>query len=168
MRIYNVHERGLGVSMDAAAGLIDGLSSPADRLWPGDRWPPMILDGPLSEGARGGHGPVRYTVREYRPGEKAAFEFENRGFGRGMAGGHYFDLRSENGDAVLRHVVEAECGLMPWLRWTLLIRPLHDALLEDALDNAVTAVGRPPETPARWSLYVRFLHRVLERRAKAG
>jgi hypothetical protein len=47
------------------------------------------------------------------------------------------------------------------LSWPLVFRPLHDALLEDALDNAERQVTGRLQLPARWSPYVRALRRIL-------
>ncbi|MBU2549017.1 MAG: SRPBCC family protein [Proteobacteria bacterium] len=168
MKVFNVHERWLETSMESAGALIDGLSGPDDRLWPGDRWPKMAFDGPLAPGSKGGHGPVRYRVREYRPGRKAAFDFEKHGLTRGLAGGHSFELRPGDGGVWLRHVIEADCRFGSWLHWRLLIRPLHDALLEDALDNAENIAGRPPARPARWGLWVRLLRWIIARGARGA
>jgi hypothetical protein len=33
-------------------------------LWPKDKWPPMRFDRPLCLGARGGPGPIHYSIKE--------------------------------------------------------------------------------------------------------
>ena len=157
MRIRNVHERVMVGPREVAAGLVDGLSGPNDRLWPGDAWPSLQLDMPLCVGAAGGHGPVRYRVSEYEPGRKVAFRFDNSGLAAGLDGGHYFEVAERGEQVTLRHVIEAKCDLRTWLHWLLLIEPLHDALLEDALDRAELAVNPSFSGSSRWSLWVRFL-----------
>lgn len=47
----------------------------------------------------------------------------------------------------------------------LAIRPLHDALVEDALTNAQVALGEQP-MPVPWSPWVRMLRAVLGRRGR--
>ncbi|MBI5092684.1 MAG: SRPBCC family protein, partial [Candidatus Hydrogenedentes bacterium] len=69
MKITNIHEREMQAAPESVGALLDSLSSPADALWPRRSWPPMILDRPLSVGATGGHGPVRYVVDSYTPGQ---------------------------------------------------------------------------------------------------
>jgi hypothetical protein len=57
---------------------------------------------------------------------------------------------------MLRHVIDMRTVGMAVPNWSLIIRPLHDALLEDALDKIEGAfwnVG-PPRT---WSRKVEFL-----------
>jgi hypothetical protein len=61
MPVINIHERVLDASIFEIGKLIDGLASANDKLWPHDRWPAMKFDRPLSVGAIGGHGPIRYT-----------------------------------------------------------------------------------------------------------
>ncbi len=73
MAVLGIHTRTLPVSGEEIGRLIDGLAGREDRLWPGDRWPPMRLDRPLEVGASGGHGPIRYTVEAYEPGRWVRF-----------------------------------------------------------------------------------------------
>lgn len=47
------------------------------------------------------------------------------------------------------------------LTWPLVFRPLHNALIEDALDNAEQQVTGHLQHPARWSAYVRVLRAAL-------
>lgn len=49
------------------------------------------------------------------------------------------------------------------LAWPLAFRPLHDAVLEDALDRAGLATTGRVARPARWSPYVRFLRALAAR-----
>jgi hypothetical protein len=167
VRICNVHWRSIATSLEAAGRLLDTLSGPDDGLWPRDRWPALRLDRPLSVGAAGGHGPVFYEVCEYLPGRKVAFRFDSRrGIARGLVGGHRFELEPDHGQVVIRHVLEAEARGLPWLRWLLLIRPLHDALLEDALDRAERALAGATHPPARWNWHVRLLRWLVRRRKR--
>jgi hypothetical protein len=54
------------------------------------------------------------------------------------------------------------------LSWPLVFRPLHDAVLEDALDDAERHVTGRVERPARWSIYVRVLRRLLRRAVRTA
>lgn len=139
MKVVNVHERTLPAPAGRMAVLIDGLASTEDRLWPRDRWPAMKLDRPLGVGAVGGHGPIRYTVEGYEPGQRVRFRFDAP---EGFAGGHRFELEAIGGDrSRLRHVIEMQVGGRAALAWALAIRPLHDALMEDAMDRAEIHAG---------------------------
>jgi hypothetical protein len=160
--IVNLHSRKLAAEPAEVGRLIDSLASEDDRLWPGDRWPPMRFDRPLGVGARGGHGFVRYRVIERVPGERVTFRFDPR---IGVSGTHGFEVvPAAGGGSILRHAMEATAHGSTRLTWPLAIRWLHDACLEDALDRAEASLGAPPARPARWSPWVRLCRRMLTRR----
>jgi hypothetical protein len=158
MRVRNVHRRTIGSRAQLGA-LLDSLASDADGLWPGDRWPRLRLDGPLRVGARGGHGPVGYRVELYEPQRRVRFRFERP---RGFDGVHEFRVVADvEGPAQLVHELQTRMSGTARFSWPLLFRPLHNALIEDTLDNAERQVTGKLQHPARWSTYVRALRRVL-------
>jgi hypothetical protein len=163
MKILSVHERRIDAPIEAVGALMDGLSGPDDRLWPRDHWPVMEFDAPLGKGAKGGHGPVRYTVSEHVPGQRLVFDFDNSGIAAGFRGTHRFEVFPEGDCAVLRHVIDAKSGLFTWLRWQIMIRPLHDACVQDAFDRAERETGGDPANPAQWSTWVKMLRWVIRR-----
>ena len=116
----------------------------------------MRLDGPLAKGADGGHGPIRYHVESYRPGRSIVFRFSGPA---GLTGTHRFEAEADGDATVLSHVIEGAATLRFAPSWLLVFRPLHDALLEDALDRAEEACTGAVARPARWSRWVRFLRR---------
>lgn len=120
----------------------------------------MRFDRPLGVGARGGHGPIRYTVEEYRPGQRVVFRFLRPALVRGT---HALEVLEAQEGVVVRHTVEATPGWCGWLLWPLVFRWLHDALVEDALDNAERALTGRVRSPARWSPWVRLLRRLFPR-----
>lgn len=164
MKVLNIHERSYRAAPEEIGALIDNLSGPDDRLWPRERWPAQVFDGPLGEGVSGGHGSVRYTVCEYIPGRRVVYRFDPEGFIAGFDGRHYFEVVQRRRDVLLRHVVEAECDMKAWLKWKMVVEPLHDALLEDALDGAEQRLHGRVERPSRWSPWVKGIRRLLARR----
>jgi len=97
----NVHERRVPVPAATAEALLDSLAGPEDRSWPRQQWPAMRFDRPLGAGARGGHGPVRYTVEEYVPGRRVRFRFLGP---TGFDGYHEYEVPVEDDSACrLRH-----------------------------------------------------------------
>jgi hypothetical protein len=168
MKILNIHERCMNVRAGEAGGAIDGLSGREDVLWPRHRWPAMSLDGPLAVGASGGHGPVRYAVTEYVPGRRVEFRFSGTGLTAGLDGRHFFEVIPRQRHVVLRHVVDAECDFRSWLKWRLLIGPLHDALLEDALAGVERTLAHSETRTPRWSPWVKFLRWMLEKQRKTA
>jgi hypothetical protein len=152
LNVVNVHQRLLHAAPERVGALIDTLASPADRLWPHGTWPRLRLDGPLAVGAAGGHGPIRYQVSDYVPGQLVRFRFTAP---RGFDGWHQLEvLDATAAHCVLEHRIEMRLRGFALLSWPLMVRPLHDALLEDALTQAEAALGLPlHERP--WSPVVR-------------
>ena len=161
--VRNVHERLYETRLSAAeagALLIDRLAGRDDALWPREEWPPVRFDRPVGIGARGGHGPVRYTVEEYAPGRSVAFRF---GAPRGFVGSHGFEVeQSAPGVVRVRHTLSMRLEGWARLSWPLAYRWLHDALVEDALDRAGASIGCAPARRARWSVWVRLLRKALK------
>ena len=154
IRFANVHERWLSAEPAAAGSLIDTLASSEDRLWPSPAWPQMRFDKALQEGARGGHGPIRYAIEGYLPGRLVSFRFDPA---TGFAGRHWIEVVPQGGGVSLRHVVEGHSHPIGWLYWAFAIRHLHDALIEDAFDRAERELTGAVRSPAPWSVWVRLL-----------
>ena len=165
MKIINVHQRLLHAPPERVGALIDTLASPQDALWPRHSWPRMKFDRPLGLGAAGGHGPIRYTVESYEPGQSIRFRFTGP---RGFDGWHALEvLDATAAHCVLEHRVEMEARGPGIASWSLVFRPLHDALIEDALTMAEASLGLPLHTHA-WSPRVKFLRwLVAARQSKA-
>jgi hypothetical protein len=161
VRIDNVHERALPVAPQAAGRLLDGLSSRPDPLWPEGPWPPMRFDRPLGVGADGGHGPIRYRVEQYEPGRRAAFRFTGP---PGLTGTHEWRVAAAGDGCSLRHAIAGRTTGAMLLAWPLVLRPLHDALIEDALDKAEQTLTGGVARPRSWSWWVRLLRRRAARR----
>ena len=154
--VRNVHERLISMPLTAAGELIDKLASRDDVLWPRDAWPAMKFDRPLGVGARGGHGPVRYFVEAYEPGQSIRFRFSAP---RGFVGMHGFNVvEVAPGVSRLRHVLEMRVEGVARVSWPLAFRWLHDALIEDALDCAEAHSQSPTDKQRQsWSRPVRVL-----------
>jgi hypothetical protein len=155
--VRNVHERMIDSPIDPVGSLIDGLGGSGDRLWPHDRWPALRLDRPLSVGARGGHGPIRYEVTDYERARRVRFAFTSPA---GFHGCHEFTVTAAGSRTLLRHEIAMTLGGRAKVSWPLIFRPLHDALLEDALDRAEQQFAGPPVRPHNWSAYVRLVRRL--------
>lgn len=143
MRVLNIHERELDATPERIGAIIDSLASEHDCLWPVHSWPPMKLDRPLGNGASGGHGPISYHVEEYQPGRSVQFRFTRP---KGYDGYHKFEVaKNEQQTVVLRHTIDMSIHGVARVTWPLIIRPLHDALLEDSLATAQASLGLTPQ-----------------------
>lgn len=158
MKVLNIHEREFEADYEQVAKLIDSLSSEDDLLWPNQCWPRMKFDRPLSVGAKGGHGPIGYFVESYTPGQSIKFCFTSP---NGFNGFHRFDaLKSAQYAVLLRHTIEMKLKGSALLIWPLVIRPLHDALIEDALSTAQASLGVAPERRP-WSKWVKIIRWIM-------
>lgn len=164
MNIVNVHQRLMHASPARVGALIDSLASPQDGLWPRG-WPRMAFDRALAVGAVGGHGPIRYVVESYQPGQSIRFRFTAP---RGFDGWHGFEvLDATAAHCVLEHRIEMRARGIGVLTWALAIRWLHDACVEDALSRGQEALGLPPR-PTPWPPYVRLLRWLMAPRRPAA
>jgi hypothetical protein len=157
IHIVNVHRRRIAAPVDVVGVLIDTLASPDDRLWPGDRWPPMRLDRPLGIGADGGHAFIRYRAEAYQPGRTVRFRF---GGPNGLSGTHSFEVEGDHSAATLTHTIDGAVTLRFAPVWLAVVRPLHEALIEDCLDRAEAEAAGAAPGPTRWSWWVRLLRRL--------
>jgi hypothetical protein len=116
-------------------------------MWPHGRWPELRPDGIVF---------LRHELLHHQRGRSRRYRITGP---NGFTGWHGWEVTADG----LRHVVEADCRSWSRLGWPLVIRPIHDALHEDVLDQAEAAVGGSPQ-PREWSRWVRFLRRALRRR----
>lgn len=123
----------------------------------------MKLNPQLRAGATGGHGPIQYFVEDYIPGSYIQFRFT---YPKGFDGYHRFDVVQKHDALILQHTLEINPKGFARISWPLIYRPLHDALIEDALATAQLNLQQQPEIIS-WSPWVKFLRWVLSRgRAK--
>jgi hypothetical protein len=164
VQVHNVHERFVPAAPDAVGALLDTLGSADDAVWPRDHWWPMELDRPLGEGALGGHSDIRYAVQAYEPGRRVVFRFDPA---CGLEGTHTFDVQPRPGGVLLRHDLTARALGGTRLLWPLVIRSVHDAVVEDAFDR-VHERFVPGRQRTPWSPYVRLLRRMAGLTRRSG
>ncbi|WP_306192331.1 DUF2867 domain-containing protein [Streptomyces sp. MK5] len=156
--VRNVHERVIGAPAAAVGALLDRLSAADDPLFPTPAWPRMCLDGPLAVGADGGHGRIRYHVTAYEPGRRVRFDTPPGG---GLDGYHELTVAPLGAERCrVRHVLECEARGLLRLQWACVIRHIHDTMIEEIFDNIERAAADGVARPARWSPWVRLLHRL--------
>lgn len=161
----NVQRRVVDAPAAEVGALLDRLGGPDDVLWPA-QWPPLQLDRGLTPGSSGGHGPIRYRVREYEPGVRVRFLPEPD---IGLDGFHEFAVRPLGAHRCeLVHTIRARTRGSMVIAWPLAVRWLHEALLQDLLDRAETEAAHGPRRPAAWSPWVRLLRRASAPRPVRG
>lgn len=157
-RVINIHKRTIPVSQDEIAALLDTLSTEQDLIWPHEKWPRMKFKEGLKLGARGGHGPIRYSVQKYIQGKFIEFEFLKP---EGLNGYHRLEIMSLSPQATeIKHTIEINPSLGASLAWIVWIRYLHDALIEDAFDK-VENHFKTEEKKSNWNVWVKTLRWVL-------
>lgn len=153
----NLHERHFPVPPEQVGALIESLAGDEDSVWPSEHWPAMWLENGLRLGSAGGHGPIRYAINEYVPGQRVRFQFSGPS---GFSGWHELAVVPAHDGCDLRHTLSIDPRGLARVSWPVVIRPLHDALVEDAFAKAATTLGLDSTRP-RWSWWVRLLRRAL-------
>jgi hypothetical protein len=137
MQIVNIHKRHLPASVVQVGQLIATVASQDDRVWPHEN---------------GGHGPIQYRVVTYWPQECVRFEFTS-----GSVGWHELQLQATGEHTcLLTHTIQTQPSWTFRIAWLLVIRHMHDALVEDLFDK-LEAQLHPLAHPKRWNMYVKLL-----------
>lgn len=156
--VVNIHDREYLARAAEVSDVVATLSTENDRLWPSERWPRMKLDSGLAHGSRGGHGPIRYRVAKVDLDRRVIFDFTGP---PGFDGWHAFSLvRTGATTTLLRHEIRMSIRGRARLTWPLFFRPLHDALIEDALDKVAGELGTTTHLPHRDGAWVSLLRRL--------
>jgi hypothetical protein len=163
--MQNVQRRTIDASPEEMGALLDRIAGPDDPLWPAPAWPPMRFDRPLGPGADGGHGPIRYSVVEHVPGRLLRCRFDPA---IGVVGEHELRVEPDGTGTAVVHVLRGRLTGPMRVLWPVAVRWLHEALLQDLLDNAERAGTGTVRRPARWSPWVRLLRRAAARRSPAS
>ena len=112
----------------------------------------------IGVGAKGGHGPIRYSVEKYDPQNLIQFRFSKP---EGFNGIHKFEVfKLSNTQTEIKHTIDIQTSGTGTLVWTFAIRSLHDALIEDAFDKIENNFVQQPKS-TDWNLWVRVLRKTL-------
>jgi hypothetical protein len=161
MKVVNVHTRTISQPKERLGELLETLATKNDRVLATDKWSPMRLDKGLTPGSKGGHGPIGYTVLEYKPGELVHFKFTRP---TGFNGFHKFEItEAEKNKTAIRHTIEMDLSGAALLQWTVAIRWLHDAYIEDAFDKVENHFATQKKT-SEWSTWVKLLRYIFSKR----
>lgn len=168
MKVSNVHERVVPCSRQEAHEIVGTFGTLTDRMYPFDRWPNMYLEGapgPTAVGSVFNRGAARLVITQFENGERIRYSWrflKPAGFD-GSHTGTVEDLG--DGRMMFRSVIDMRTrSTTATLLWLFVMRPLHDAVVQDSFDKLERELGRTPP-PRAWSLWVRMLRRI--KRAKS-
>jgi hypothetical protein len=166
MKVRNVHEREMRGSMQQLSEIVKTYGSKNDRMYPFERWPKMQLEGPEGPptvGRIGNRGAAQFVMTLYENGERIRYSWK---FLKpvGFDGHHHGEAQElGNGKILFRSVVDMNTrGLKATLLWLFVMRPLHDAVVEDSFDKVERELGSSPMVH-EWSPWVKFLRRLKRR-----
>ena len=154
MKVINIHKRILNQPIEKVAQLFRTLGTQNDKFWPSEKWPPMRFKEELKTGAKGGHAGIKYTITKFKDGEHVTFMFSKPD---GFIGTHELKVKSIAVNLTkISHEINMTVTYKDTLNWVLIVRWLHDALLEDAFDKIESQFsGKKKET--KYNLWVKFL-----------
>lgn len=158
MKVLNIHQREIQQPKGIIAELISTLSSKKDHVWPTEKWPAIILKNGLEKDSKGGHGPIRYFVKEYIADESIEFVFLKP---TGFNGIHKFEISEiDKNTTLIKHTIKMEVSGKGLFLWFFAVRSLHDALLEDAFDKVENHFSSEKKK-THWNFWVRILRKTL-------
>lgn len=161
MKVLNTHKRILNQPKSKIVELLETLSAENDKIWPKDKWPAMKFKGGIKVGAKGGHGPIRYSVEKYDPNKIIQFRFLKP---NGFYGVHKFEVKELTKQKTeIKHTIDMSTRLKGTLIWIFGIRALHNALIEDGLDKLENNFLEKKKS-TNWNFRVRFLRKQIAKR----
>nr|WP_321222663.1 hypothetical protein [uncultured Psychroserpens sp.] len=133
MKVINIHKRVINQPKHKVSHLFKSLTTSNDMIWPYKNWPAMRFKKGLEVGNKGGHGQIRYTITEFKEGNHIKFKFTKP---HGFNGFHELRINSvgKNSSEIV-HCIKMSTTFKASLMWLIVIRWLHNALIEDALIN---------------------------------
>ena len=163
MKVLNIHKRTLNQPKSEITELLKTLSTENDKIWPKEKWPEMKFKDGIKVGAKGGHGPIRYTVEKYIPSKIIQFRFSKP---NGFNGVHKFEINElTNEKTEIKHTIDMNTEGKRTLIWIFAIRSLHNALIEDGFDNIENNFSDKQKS-TKWSIWVKFLRKQISRKKR--
>ena len=158
MKVLNIHKRTIHQPKSKVSELLKTLSTENDLIWPKENWPEMKFKDGIQVGAKGGHGPIRYTVEKYDPNEIIQFRFSKP---IGFNGIHKFEIRElSDKQTELKHTIDMNTEGKATLKWLFVIRSLHNALLEDGFDKLENIFSNE-KRHSEWNIWVKMIRKQL-------
>lgn len=161
MKVLNIHKRIIHRPKNEVAELLRSLSTENDKIWPKEKWPAMKFKEGIKVGAKGGHGPIRYSVEKYNPNEIIQFRFSKP---NGFNGIHKFEIKEMTKEKTeIKHTIDMNTVGKGTLTWVSGIRSLHNALIEDGFDKLENNFSENQKS-TEWNFWVKFLRKQIAKR----
>ncbi|WP_034058166.1 hypothetical protein [Lacinutrix jangbogonensis] len=162
MKVTNNHKRKLLQPKAQVVKLFKTLATKEYKIWPIENWPAIRFNEKLKIGAKGGHGSVRYTIIDFKDNEEIKFQFSKP---HGFIGTHEFCINAiDNNTAEITHEINMNTSTVKaTFLWLVVIRWLHDALIEDAFDKVENSYSEEKKK-TKYSLWVQLLRSAYKRK----
>ncbi|WP_299526626.1 hypothetical protein [Winogradskyella sp.] len=162
MRVVNIHKRKIHQPKEKVSQLFNTLATKDDQIWPYENWPAIKFNNGIQIGSKGGHGRIRYTVIQLIEGEYMKFQFSKP---KGFTGIHELKVNAVDSlNTEIIHEIRAKTSFKATILWVLVIRWLHDALIEDAFDK-VENYFTNGQKATEHSSWVKLLREVYKRKS---
>lgn len=159
-KIFSHHQRTIDCAIETARGLFETFVDNDSIFWPTSSWPrDAFNDDQLKIGSIGGHGGTKYKIQHYQPGACLEFSFI---YPKGYLGTHEFRLIFLNSSQfLLCHVTNIKTNIYHWMLWQIMIRWVHDALIQDAFDKAELHLMGKIRLKSTWKYRVYLIRHLL-------
>ncbi|OUR91080.1 hypothetical protein A9Q87_11435 [Flavobacteriales bacterium 34_180_T64] len=153
MKVINIHKRIIDRPVTEVSKLMYSLATKEDQIWPNEKWPAMRFKYGLVVESEGGHGMIRYKIESYQPRERIKFRFLKP---RGFIGFHQLEFKAVNAKQTkVMHSINMRTTGIATLKWIVVIRSLHNALIEDAFDK-IENLYLIQNKQSTWSVWVKL------------
>lgn len=160
MQVINSHNRIISQPIEKVSQLFKTLATSEDRIWPYENWPAIRFKDGIKVGSKGGHGRIRYTIIKYVEGKYIKFKFSKP---EGFNGTHHLKIEhNAECSTIISHEINAHLSFKASCFWVIVIRWLHDALIEDAFDK-VENYFSTDKRDTKHNFWVKFLRGVYKR-----
>lgn len=138
MHVRNKHARTISRPAEEVFGVLEGLGTPTDQIWPVPSMPFERTPGPLRVGVtRERHGIIRAVLDDLDQGRKMVWRADLPF----LKGTHGFEITETATGCHVEHLLDAEVAWWFVPVWVLKIRAIHDRILEKLLARLDSAAS---------------------------
>jgi len=117
----------------------------------------------IQVGAKGGHGPIKYSVEKYNPNKIIQFRFIKP---NGFNGIHKFEITElDKEKSEIKHTIDMNTTGKGTFIWIFAIRSLHNALIEEGFDKIENNFS-DNQRSTEWNMWVKFLRKQIAKKRR--